>query len=90
MLVDKVPEFRKRPLVMLVWVDPTVRGGWKTPEEAEKAAVCECISVGFLIRRTRDQVTIANSLGAGEACYGEPFTLPKACVRKLIYLGRKK
>ena len=69
--------------VWVEWVDSATGGGWlRFPAEH---GTIHCISLGFLIRESRDSITIAASLGfndrdvADQAC--DAITIPRVAVR---------
>ena len=48
--------------VEVKWVDPAANGGWKPLKETiEEAEPTPCRSVGFLIRRDKRRVVLAQS-----------------------------
>lgn len=51
---------RKRRWVIVEWMDAQTLAGWS---DAIEAPIAGCVTMGFLIKRTRDKLIIAPTLG---------------------------
>ena len=52
----------KAKLVAVIWNDAESYAGWCTVEELDKVVAPECITVGFLIKKTKKIVVVATSI----------------------------
>jgi ABC-type nitrate/sulfonate/bicarbonate transport system ATPase subunit len=82
----------KQPKIVLAhWIDPFSSHGWHTPESLEQEvaglAHRECVSVGFLVHRTKDAIGLAESLSpTGQI--GCVTWLPRAAIRSMVTLRK--
>jgi hypothetical protein len=67
------------------WIDSCSQAGWQYFEDIESSDPLECESVGFIVERKEDSVTVCLSL-TENAC-GHTMTIPKSCVTKMTKLG---
>lgn len=57
------------PVVRIKWIDAQVTNDWKTHADLEKEQSADespCISVGFLIKTTKQFFYVANTVTSGE------------------------
>ena len=69
-------------IVLVDWVDSASVGGWAGEEDLN---VCECKTVGFLLRKTKDKVVVAQSISprdAVEVCDNR-FAIPRGCIKSI-------
>ena len=69
-------------IVLVDWVDSTSIQGW---EEGCDMGLCECRSVGYLIKKTKDKVILAQSLN--DHTYYNKFAIPRGCVTSITELS---
>ena len=60
-------------IVKISWIDSTSEPGWHD-KTTWKAPSTDCVSVGFLLEKTDDHISICQSYHEDE--YGEPITIP--------------
>jgi len=75
-------------IVHISWVDSCCAHGWLDPVDVSpNPASCE--SVGFLVRETKEVVTVAMNRGLeGATAFGEYTTIPRACITKMKVLAK--
>ena len=80
----------KMPLVKVFWVDSSSVRGWIHLSEMEKPPPLECISCGFLVRKTKHVVDISSHVALHDkgvvASVHSIMTIPRCSVTKLEYL----
>jgi hypothetical protein len=76
--------------VEVEWIDSAFTRGWRDPDEMLSESGCmNCISVGYLIRKTPKMVTIVQShhdLKREQRfhdSWSEALSIPRSCVRKI-------
>lgn len=68
-----------RPIVHIRWIDAQTEHGWEDLREAladSDAPICE--SVGFVIRRDKKQIVLAQTIGGSEI--NGRITIPRAWI----------
>ena len=70
-------------MVLVKWVDSTSIQGW---EEGDNMELCRCESVGFLIKKTKDKVILAQSLN--DHTYYNKFAIPRGCITSITVLSQ--
>ena len=88
----RVSEVRVKHLRMVEveWVDSCVNGGWRTRQEyLEAPGVSQCRTVGYLLRSSRQEVIVVQSLNnyGGAA---DSMTIPRSSVKKIRCLEAKE
>lgn len=82
----------KKPIVLVEWKDAAggARTGWRPMKEVERQEVADCYSVGFLLRRTKDEVLIVPHIATiGEQSDGDAeLCIPKSWVKKITVLRK--
>ncbi len=70
-------------VIRIKWVDSCSSHGWLSPDEVSpNPGFCE--SVGYLVRRDKEVVTIAQSRGlAGTTPFAEYLTIPVCCIQSV-------
>ena len=68
------------PLVEIEWIDSCAEGSWATKEEAA-LSVAHVRSVGFLVEKTADTLTVAQSID-GDGNTAERLTVPRVTIVK--------
>jgi hypothetical protein len=71
----------KLPIVVVTWVDAHTSHGWEGVDEAD-AEGSTCYTVGFLIRSSRDAITVASSSDRN-GNYNSRITIPRGMVRTI-------
>ena len=69
-----------KPLpVLVIWIDSAYHeAGWELIDEARALTPKRCISVGFLIRKTKKRLVLALSITEGQA--GGLLVIPRCAV----------
>ncbi len=67
------------PLVEITWVDAGTGHGWEQAEELEATAF-EVVTVGFLVRESKDALVIASTVCPEKTCNSR-ITVPTGMVR---------
>jgi hypothetical protein len=71
-------------LVEVTWVDSrSPVAGWSFLQGADFPSVCHCLSVGYLVKSTREEAILAQSLadaGGSEMQVNGLMAIPKRCV----------
>ena len=75
----------------LEWIDSSAMAGrvWQDRESVSEQVVCRCTTIGFVIKETRDSITIAGSMEGKNYVSGD-MTIPKSSIRKRRILSWKK
>ena len=58
------------PVVKVTWTDAMAINEWKTTAELEREKAADsapCVSIGFLIKKTRQFFYVANTVSSGES-----------------------
>ncbi len=79
----------KYPIVCVHWLDSYVRDDWQTPSEAKEQVPSHCMTVGFLIIKSKEKVIIASGKSEG-GNLSSTWAIPRACVKKIQYLTPKE
>jgi len=74
--------------VEIQWIDAyEMESGWHTIEEAEKATTPLIFSVGYVVKETKDSITIAGDRGRkGDSDCGRVQVIPKGWIKKTTRL----
>lgn len=84
---------KARPLVLVEWLDSSSSNKWKRAEElvAEADTPMRCRSVGYVVARTKSQITLAAHVSGGHDMFGEhvsgDISIPNGCVVKVTRLA---
>lgn len=76
----------KYPLVEVLWHDAWSQGGWQTTDP-QKNEPAPCLSVGYMIAKTKSGVTLAGSLDDG-ANVGVIQFRPSGMIKSIKVLRR--
>ena len=75
-------------IVEVTWRDSVAAGGqWEDCGVAKEMTLSECRSVGFLICRDKEKVTLAQSLGRNGQAVINVVSIPKGCVLEIKELS---
>jgi len=74
----------KIKIVQVMWEDITSQPGWVDEEDAD-IQTCMCTSVGVLIAKTKQHITIAQTY-ADAGMWGNVKKIPTGVVRKIKVL----
>jgi len=78
-----------RELVLVEWLDSRRGEGWVRLDELD-STVTRCRSVGWIVARDRDSVTLAGHLGENpDQCCGD-LTIPKKAMLRMTPLSIPK
>lgn len=79
----------KMDLVLIDWVDAHGFNGWNKIEEVrENNKLFPCKSVGWLIAKSKDSVTVASHIG-GHNVDGD-MSIPRRAITKMTVLRKAK
>lgn len=75
-------DIRRSPAMMICWSDATGQPGWhhKPPTENCGELTTRVVSIGFVVRETKTEVTLATSI-TNTKDVGDILTIPKAWIR---------
>lgn len=76
-------------LVSVKWEDATGVSRWQSREYAEALIPYQCESVGWIIKDTKDVLTLAATRDLVEGQLNDVNLIPKAMVREIIDLNPK-
>lgn len=75
------PALKLPKLELVEWVDSTSPGNiWTDHEMATANAVAVCYTVGFVVKETRREITLAGSYSQNQS--GGVMTIPKAAIQR--------
>jgi hypothetical protein len=78
-----------KQLVLVEWLDSRRGEGWVRLDELENT-VTKCRSVGWIISKDRQSVTLAGHLGENPAqCCGD-LTIPRRAISKITQLRQSR
>jgi hypothetical protein len=80
-------DVRRTPLLRVDWRDATSDQGWhyKLPKGSDGKLTLRVTSAGFLVHRTRDELTLATNISAGGKP-GDLMTIPAAWITSVVVL----
>ncbi len=76
------------PIVEILWIDSMTHSGWRDYEEALEKKVASCRSVGYIISKTDDTVTIAQNIAEIEEQVSEITCIPVVAIQVIVELER--
>lgn len=80
----------KPRLAIVTWVDSaTRRPPWSSDDEALSLRPTDVITVGWLMKRGRRRIVLAQSLSSSTQI-GNVFTIPRGCVKSIQVIDTKK
>ena len=88
MKCKKVSKVTRRKIVFVEWVDSTGGGDWV--HEGQHSPLCKIYTVGFMIAKDRDSVTVSASVTGSDdpnAQSNAPLTIPRCAISKLKTLS---
>ncbi len=71
--------------VMIIWVDITSHSGWHLVENPKHFPMLEIKSMGFVIDKTKDQISISHTYDNMGRC-DTPFSFPLGCIKRTYLL----
>lgn len=72
-------------ILQIDWIDSASEHGWLSTSEVEnRPTVAHCQTVGYLVKETKDVVSIAQNRDMDGTHYpfGEIITIPKVAIKK--------
>ena len=75
----------KMPIVIIEWVDSCSDDGWMKVPKAKEHTVSHCTSVGYLIKKDKEQVCIVQNTSDTESV-GDIMAIPRKAVTKITTL----
>lgn len=73
---------RDLPRVEVEWVDAASCHPWQSLADARKDGLVRCWTIGYLVRNTRDIVSLCQARG-DNARLGENWSIPRTCVLRI-------
>ena len=73
-------------LVKIVWVDSATIDGWVSVDFAESFDPSECVTVGWVVKKTREYITVTSSR-SDTVNYSQLMTIPRKCVTSIKELA---
>ena len=83
----------RRKLVIVEWVDSHSIDGWRTIEDMKPDGICRCQTVGWLMRKDKELVSVVQSLAFDGRDSNATTNIPTGSVkriRELIPSGRRQ
>ncbi len=81
--------YKEGDVVEVVWTDPSVRGGWQSPEDARAHKPTECTAVGHMVKSNDSKFITLALLSDEDGGYGYVFSIPAEHITKLRRLRKK-
>lgn len=76
---------QKLKVVKIEWVDSCSGDNWEGFKESEEHTIAKCESVGYLLRKDKEQVQIVQNISDnGHLC--AQIAIPRGCIKKITYL----
>lgn len=73
---------KNRKVVQVRWADIVAGGGWRSEDAARKSQPAACVSVGYVLRRTRSTLVLASSWSEdGEVL--QTIVIPRGAVKSV-------
>lgn len=74
---------KKRRIVEVKWLDSSSRAGgvWKDRDHVESNAPVECLSVGYVVARSKKHIVLAAHLAPAEA--GGDMAIPRSAITSM-------
>ena len=74
-------------MVEVRWRDATAYNGWMTGGEARRAGAAQCLSIGYLVRRSKRRLTLVQTQSVGSMTFEDRinglFVIPRAWVSRV-------
>lgn len=77
-------------LVEVEWEDTLTRTGWEAQEVHENAGTMSCKSVGYLLRRDKDSLSMAATIAPSDGTALASITIPAGCIKRVRYVYVQK
>lgn len=76
-------DIRKTQKVYIEWVDSYAVNGWQHENslETDEKFMSRIVSIGFLLKNTKEFVTISSSVSTAGSLM-DPLTIPKVAIKK--------
>lgn len=77
----------KQKLILVEWIDScTTDNDWK--DTTKSKGVAECISVGFLVKKTKEYIILFPNLTKDSNLGCNDITIPVGCIIKITKLNK--
>ena len=71
-------------LVIVEWVDSTIWGQkWLCIDEAKEMNLNNCRAVGYITRKDKDKIVLAQSMCVEDNSVINLLAIPKGCIKKI-------
>jgi hypothetical protein len=74
-------DINKANLVAVIWNDAESNSSWCSIEEIDKVVAPECITVGFLVKKTKKVVVVLSTID--KHVNGSYTLIPRGCVKRI-------
>lgn len=74
-------------VALVSWVDSSTinKGAWTYPEQIHPQPLCECVSVGWIIKQDKKCIVLA-ACETTDGPLGRIVAIPRQCVNSIKYL----
>lgn len=76
----------QHPLVQVTWIDITSVTRWESLQHHQQQEPLDCVSVGYVIRSDKKQMTIAQTLCLSNGDVTESLVIPRSVIRNIKVL----
>ena len=76
------PRIKKRPLIVIEWIDAVTSHSWRDEAESSKAVPLYSQSVGWKLVANRGSITITPMRNEEGDC-SDRQTIPRACIKSI-------
>ena len=76
-------------IVVIDWVDSVRASDWVLMEDVNEKSL-DCVSIGFLIKETNKNITIAQNYGTNPEQVCNLMTIPKCSIRNIRELKEEQ
>lgn len=73
-------------VIYIEWVDAVGADGWTELSTIEKETLVTVVTVGFLLKETKDSFTVLHSIDVANKNTGAWMVIPKAQIKKRKFL----
>ena len=83
---------KNRKATYIEWEDSISTTGnlWVERKHVERNQVDRCSTIGFVLKETKDLLTVVNSFDSQSNCVSGDMTIPKCAIRKRRIVTWKK
>ncbi len=77
-------------IYIIDWIDSASENGWVASNDLGIANIAKCQSVGYLVKETKEHITLAQNRSKDESHYpfGELISIPCVAITKKRQIGK--